>query len=87
MGNLSLLIAHRQVVPALGRADRRLAGTRGSWRVSWGSRRGTTRTRASEPVLDAETLMALPPGCAAVIGFGAGRDVSLMKVRPAGGGH
>ena len=31
------------------------------------------------------TLMALPPGCGAVIGFGAAREVSLVRVQAPGG--
>jgi conjugal transfer pilus assembly protein TraD len=82
MGNLSLLVAHRQVVPDSAELISRLAGTRGTWRVSWSSGRGTSRARSSEPVLDPESLMALAPGCGAVIGFGAAREVSVVRVRP-----
>ncbi len=85
LGNISLLLAHRQVVPDSAELVSRLAGTRGSWRVSWSSGGRTTRTRASEPILDAELLMGLPPGLAVAIGFGAARETSLVQVRPAGG--
>jgi hypothetical protein len=85
LGNVSLLLAHRQVVPDSAELVSRLAGTRGCWRVSWGSGRRTTRTRASEPVLDPELLMELSPGVAVAIGFGAGREASLVRVGRAGG--
>ncbi len=85
LGNVSLLLAHRQVVPDSAELLSRLAGSRGCWRVSWGSGRRTTRTRSSEPVLDPELLMALSPGLAVAIGFGAGREASLVRVRRAGG--
>ncbi len=85
LGNISLLLAHRQVVPDSAELVSRLAGTRGCWRVSWGSGGRTTRTRSREPVLDPELLMGLTPGFAVAIGFGAGREASLVQVRPAGG--
>ena len=85
LGNVSLLLAHRQVVPDSAELISRLAGTRGCWRVSWGNGGRTTRTRASEPVLDPEALMELAPGSAVAIGFGAGREASLVQVSPAGG--
>ncbi len=85
LGNVSLLLAHRQVVPDSAELLSRLAGTRGCWRVSWGGGGRTTRARASEPVLDPELLMELAPGFAVAIGFGAGREASLVRVRPAGG--
>ncbi len=85
LGNISLLLAHRQVVPESAELLSRLAGTRGYWRVSWSTGRRTTRTRASEPVLDPELLMGLSPGSAVAIGFGAGRETSLVQVRALGG--
>ncbi len=84
LGNLALLIAHRQVVPESAELIGRLAGTRGCWRVSWGGTRGTTRHRSAEPVLDPELLMALTPGEAVLVGFGAGRVVSQVRVRQGG---
>jgi hypothetical protein len=85
LGNVSLLIAHRQVVPESADLVSRLAGSRGCWRVSWSSGRRTTRTRGDEPALDPELLMGLTPGLAVTIGFGATRETSLVQVRPAGG--
>jgi hypothetical protein len=86
MGNLSLLIAHRQVVPASAELISRLAGERGCWRVSWGSGGRTNRSRASEPLLDGGLLAELPPGRAVLVGFGAARAVSVVDVRVPGGG-
>jgi len=85
LGNVALLLAHRQVVPASAELIGRVAGTRGTWRVSWGNGRRTTRTRGEEPLLDAETLMSLPPGRAVAVGFGANRGTALVDVRAAGG--
>ncbi len=86
MGNLSLLIAHRQVVPSSAELISRLAGERGCWRVSWGSGGRTTRMRSSEPLLDGELLAELPPGRAVLVGFGAARAVSVLDVHAPGGG-
>jgi hypothetical protein len=85
LGNISLLLGHRQVVPDSAELLSRLAGSRGCWRVSWSTGRRTTRTRTSEPILDPELLMGLSPGSAVAIGFGAGRDASLVQIRAAGG--
>jgi len=86
MGNLSLLIAHRQVVPASAELIGRLAGERGCWRVSWSSGGRTTRTRSSEPLLGGDLLAELPPGRAVLVGFGAARAVSVLDVHVPGGG-
>ena len=48
MGNLSVLIAHRQVVPSSAEMIASVAGTRGAWKVSRHSDGRTTRTRTSE---------------------------------------
>jgi type IV secretory pathway TraG/TraD family ATPase VirD4 len=67
MGNLSVLIAHRQVVPESARVVASLSGTKGVWRTSRNSDGRTTRTRSSQDVLSPEQVMRLGPGCAAVI--------------------
>ncbi len=67
MGNLSMLVAHRQVVPASADLLARLGGQRGTWRVSWSSTGRRTRTRTQEPVLAPELLMELAPGWAAIL--------------------
>jgi hypothetical protein len=66
MGNLSVLIAHRQVLPESCSLVASLAGTRGAWRTSRHSDGKTTRARVSEGVLGSDRLMRLDPGCAAV---------------------
>jgi hypothetical protein len=66
MGNLSVLIAHRQVLPESCALIASLAGNRGAWRTSRHSDGRTTRSRSAEPVLAPDRLMRLPAGCAAV---------------------
>ncbi|MGO9490437.1 MAG: helicase HerA-like domain-containing protein [Solirubrobacteraceae bacterium] len=85
MGNLSLLIAHRQVVPASAELVARLGGSRGSWRVAWSSDGRTTRTRSEEPLLAPDTMMGLAPGWGAVIPFGRRSGARLARITPAGG--
>lgn len=84
MGNLSLLIAHRQVVPSSAELIARLAGNRGTWRLSWSNDGRTTRTRASEPVLTPECLTGLAPGWAAVMALGSAERVRLAKITSTG---
>jgi len=67
MGNLSVLIAHRQVVPHSAELIANLAGRRGGWKVSRRSDGGTTRTRVREAVLDPSQVVRLAQGWAAVI--------------------
>ena len=67
MGNLSVLIAHRQVVPESAEMVAELAGTRGTWRTSRHSDGRSTRTRTSEGVLDPGEVMNLRRGWAALI--------------------
>jgi hypothetical protein len=85
MGNLSLLIAHRQVVPASAELLSRLSGSRGAWRVSWSSAGHRTRTRMQEPRLAQELLTELEPGCAAVIGFGSRQRSCIARIEQPGG--
>ena len=67
MGNLSVLVAHRQVLPESCALVAGLAGTRGAWRTSRHSDGRTTRTRTTEGVLNADALMRLGAGHAALI--------------------
>jgi hypothetical protein len=67
MGNLSTLIAHRQVVPHSAELIASLAGSKGAWRASHRSDGASTRTRTRTAVLDTEEVMHLMPGWAAVI--------------------
>jgi conjugal transfer pilus assembly protein TraD len=85
MGNLSLLIAHRQVVPTSAELVSRLSGSRGTWRVTWGRGGQASRTRTEEPRLTPELLTSLAPGWAAVVSFGAGSTARVAHVIPLGG--
>jgi len=81
VGNLSLLIAHRQVVPASAELIASIAGTHGAWRVTRNSDGRTTRTRTREKALSPDRIMALPPGWAAVIGFGGTDRARVARIR------
>jgi len=80
MGNLSALIAHRQVVPASAELIASMTETRGVWRTSHHSDGGHTRTREHENVLRAEQIMSLPRGWAAVVGLADGGCVSVTRM-------
>ena len=80
MGNLSSLIAHRQVVPASAELIASMTETRGVWRTSHRSDGGHTRTREHENVLRAEQIMGLPRGWAAVLGLADGGCVSITRM-------
>jgi hypothetical protein len=80
MGNLSVLIAHRQVLPESCALIASLAGTRGAWRTSRTSEGKITRTRTAEGVLAPERLMRLQPGWAAVTVLTAGADARIVRV-------
>ncbi len=84
LGNLSSLIAHRQVVPDSGELVSRLAGSHGVWRTSQGSDGRWTRTRVSAPLLAAESVRGLPDGCAAVIDLGGDKSVCVARMLCAG---
>jgi conjugal transfer pilus assembly protein TraD len=81
MGNLSVLIAHRQVVPASAELVAALAGTRGAWKVSHNSDGRATRTRAREAALDPTRIMDLGQGCAAVIVPGDLHGARITRIR------
>jgi TraM recognition site of TraD and TraG len=80
MGNLSALIAHRQVVPASAELIASMTETRGVWRTSHRSDGGHTRTREHENVLRAEQIMGLPRGWAAVLGLADGGCMSIAQM-------
>jgi type IV secretory pathway TraG/TraD family ATPase VirD4 len=80
MGNLSTLIAHRQVVPASAELIARVAGTVGTWRVARHSDGRTTRTRTREPLLDPGEVMNLDQGWAAVIVLGGEGRVRIGRI-------
>jgi type IV secretion system coupling TraD/TrwB family protein len=78
MGNLSALIAHRQVVPASAELIARVAGTRGVWRTQRSSDGRSTRSRGRETVLDASDAMSLRQGWGAVIVPGGGVRITRI---------
>jgi hypothetical protein len=84
MGNLSFVIAHRQVVPASAELISNVAGERGAWRVSRQSNGRTTRTRIREWVLDPGRVASLGTGWAAVIVLGDGARVRIARISTPG---
>jgi hypothetical protein len=80
LGNLSVLIAHRQVVPDSAELIASVAGSRGAWRVSRHSDGRSTRVRTSEPVLDASEVMGLGRGWAAVLVLGDGGSARIARM-------
>ncbi len=80
LGNLSVLIAHRQVVPSSAGLISSVAGTRGAWRVSRHSNGRTTRARDREPVLDSNQAMSLRRGWAAVLVLDDGGSVRIARM-------
>ncbi len=80
MGNLSTLIAHRQVVPASAELIASMTEVRGVWRTSQHSDGRHTRTREHEYVLREEEIRSLPRGWAAVLGLADGGCVSIARI-------
>lgn len=80
MGNLSALVAHRQVVPASAELIATLAGTKGVWRTSQNSDGRSSRTRARAGLLDANEVTGLAPGKAAVIVLSEGHTVRIARI-------
>jgi type IV secretory pathway TraG/TraD family ATPase VirD4 len=80
MGNLSVLLSHRQVVPSSAELIASLAGTRGTWRTSRLGDGRVSRTRVREGALSAEAIMSLQPGCIAAIVLSDSRDTRLARV-------
>jgi type IV secretory pathway TraG/TraD family ATPase VirD4 len=82
MGNLSTLIAHRQVVPDSAELIARLAGSRGAWRATLRDDGSSTRTRTREGILEPGEVMRLGRGWAAVIPLvgGHGNAASVTRV-------
>jgi DNA helicase HerA-like ATPase len=81
MGNLSALIAHRQVLPASAELIASLTEMRGVWRTSRHDDGRHTRTRDQENTLRAEQIMSLGQGWAAVIDVLGGGRVSIARIR------
>jgi hypothetical protein len=80
LGNLSTVVAHRQVVPESAELIGRLAGSRGVWRSSRASDGRWTRTRSTTPVLSSEDIRGLSPGWAAVIELGGEASADFVEV-------
>jgi hypothetical protein len=80
LGNLSTLIAHRQIVPDSAEFVSALTGSRGVWKTSRSSDGRWTRTRTSAPLLSAELVRGLPDGCAAVVDLGGHPVVSVARM-------
>jgi type IV secretory pathway TraG/TraD family ATPase VirD4 len=73
MGNLSTLIAHRQVVPDSAQLIARLAGSKGAWRSTLRDDGSSTRTRTRVARLEQDDVMRLARGRAVVIPLSGGR--------------
>jgi type IV secretory pathway TraG/TraD family ATPase VirD4 len=80
LGNLSCLVAHRQVVPESAEFIASLSGSRGVWRTSRSDAGRWTRSRSSKPRLSAERICALQPGWAAALDLAGGGVPHLMQV-------
>jgi hypothetical protein len=80
LGNLSVVIAHRQAVPASAELIASLAGTRGSWRASRSSDGRITRTRTRAAVLGSDEVMSLGQGWAAVVVLASGGVAHVARV-------
>ncbi|HEY2535912.1 MAG TPA: type IV secretion system DNA-binding domain-containing protein [Solirubrobacteraceae bacterium] len=80
VGNLSVLIAHRQVVPGSARLIAEMTETTGVWKTSRNDDRKITRTRALDHSLRAGEVMSLSQGCAAVIALSDGGRVSVARM-------
>jgi type IV secretory pathway TraG/TraD family ATPase VirD4 len=88
IGNLSLLIAHRQVVPASAELIAGFAGSAPGWRVSRHSGGATTRVRTRHPVLAPTDVTRLGTGWAAVLTLAhtQGPPVRITRILPPGSG-
>jgi hypothetical protein len=80
LGNVTVLIAHRQVVPASAELVAGLAGTVGAWRTSRLGDGRVTRTRVREGALAASDVMGLSPGWAAAIVPGRSSRASIARI-------
>ncbi len=80
LGNLSAIIAHRQVVPESAELIGQLGGSRGVWRATHTSDGRWTRTRTTKPLLASEDICGLSPGWAAVIELGGHTSARFVEV-------
>jgi DNA helicase HerA-like ATPase len=84
LGNLTSLIAHRQVVPDSAELIARLAGTRGAWSTSWSRDGRGTHKRMREYLLAPDRVKSLPRGHAAVIRLAGRAHVAVTRISPPG---
>jgi hypothetical protein len=80
LGNLSVLVAHRQVVPSSAELISNVAGTRGAWKVSRSSDGRSTCSRTREPLLDPQQVMNLGRGWGAVLVLGDGGRARIARI-------
>jgi Type IV secretion-system coupling protein DNA-binding domain len=80
LGNVTVLIAHRQVVPSSAELVAGLAGTVGAWRTSRLGNGRVTRTRVREGALAPSDVMGLSPGSAAAIVPGRSSRTSIARI-------
>ena len=82
LGNLSALLAHRQVVPRSAELIASMGGVHGAWRTTFASDGRSTRTRTSEHVLQPEELLRLEPGRCVVIALGGAEGARIARIMP-----
>jgi type IV secretory pathway TraG/TraD family ATPase VirD4 len=82
LGNLTVLLAHRQVVASSAELIGALAGSRGAWRTSRSSDGRATRTRSREGLLRADFVMGLGTGLVAAIVLSDGGRTRIATVFP-----
>jgi conjugal transfer pilus assembly protein TraD len=80
LGNLTVLVAHRQVVPRSAELVAGLSGAAGAWRTSRHGDGRVTRTRIRESVLAPADVSALGPGTAATIVLGSASRASITRI-------
>ncbi|HEY2283570.1 MAG TPA: type IV secretion system DNA-binding domain-containing protein [Solirubrobacteraceae bacterium] len=80
VGNLSVLVAHRQVVPGSAELLAEMTETRGAWKTSRHGDGKVIRTRGLDRALRADQVMSLSQGSAAVIGLSDGGHVSIARM-------
>jgi type IV secretory pathway TraG/TraD family ATPase VirD4 len=81
LGNLSVLIAHRQVVPDSAALVARMSGTQGAWKTTAQGNGRVTRTRIVQPLISAEQLGCLRTGSAAVLVLRDGAEARIVRVQ------
>jgi hypothetical protein len=80
MGNLTAVIAHRQVVPDSATLIADVAGTRGAWQTTMHSDGKGTRSRGREYTVHPDEIKGLPCGHALVIVPMGKRPVRITKI-------